>query len=207
MNKLILLVLLLSACGGSKVAPPVVVIDEPIESPVKETLLIRSNDDNKTLVTIKYAADNNYEAMILNATYSQVYRDGIADCANCFSLVRSVILGDDKYCEDCYPLMPAIEYLYRSPGIKVFIVVQDKLTIDFVGAILSTYGFDAVLVSTDEDLLLSSDYNYELALIGETDNINIKWHITDNVNCSAKCISPADAIGFDAVIVPPFHTL
>ena len=58
-------------------------------------------------------------------------------------------------------------------------------------------------MSTNEDLLLNAAYNYPMAIIGESSNANIDWHITSNSDCDAKCISPVD-VGdgvFDGVIL------
>ena len=190
----------LSACGGSTpVNPEPVVIIQPL--PVeKETLLIYDNGGDGSLDTIKHAINNGYEAMILNVTYSQVYRDSIADCVNCFSLVRSVIIGNDKNCADCFVLASAFDYL--KPNMKTFLIINDELTLGFVEALITSKGYsDIVLVSSDEQLLINSSYNYELALIGETNNNNIDWHITENKDCSAKCVSPIGSSGFDGSIV------
>jgi len=204
MNKFILVIsIVLSACGGST-APTVeskpVVIDKP--APIeKQSLLIYDNGGDQTLGTINYAIDNGYKAIILDVTYSQVYRDSVADCPACFVLARSVIISDDKGCDDCFSLSPPLFRLMNN-NMKVFLVVNDELTLHFAEYIASQAGYaDIVLTSTNEELLLSQRYNYELALIGEADNNNIDWHITENKDCSAKCISPSGLSSFDGAIV------
>ncbi len=188
-----LLTVFLASCGSSSTntePPKQPVIVEPVG---KDTIVIHSNTDNKSLSGS--SIDN--QAIIINATYSQAERDKPG-----FSLLDSVILGENKNCIDCFSLSKFFDFYHRDNNIQIFITVQDSLTLGFVEAILSNRGYQAVLVSSDEQLLLSSQYNYELALIGETSNANIDWHITDNKDCSAKCISPINTgLGeFDAVI-------
>lgn len=198
MSKLILaLTILLSACGGSS---STVESPKPVEPPIKSTLIIKSNVDNNTLD----GSLLNYESVIIEATFSQVYRDSIADCSACFELTSAVILGGDIDCIDCMRLNTMLDYLERDNGVQVFITVRDELSFGFVEGLISQRGYsDIVIVSHDEGLLTSSIYNYPSAIIGESSNGNIDWHITSNSDCSAMCINP-DGNGagvFDGVII------
>ena len=195
MNKLILaLTILLSACGEP--VPETM----PETAPVKDTLIIF---DNGNYQAIDKSLD--YEAMIVNVSYSQASVDDARKCPLCFVVETGVILGDDKDCAECLLLPEFLDYYERDRGVKVFIVFSDILSFRFAERILANGWYsDVVLVSANEDLLNDASYNYELALIGETDNTNIDYHITGNSECSAKCISPSGGVGlFDGVIAQP----
>ena len=200
---MLLLLILLTGCGGSdvenvyKANDSLFVVDES-----KDTLIINRSDESSSYAEINTIVSSGSKASILNATYSQLYRDQIGANYWQFVLSMSVILGQDKSCIDCLTLSPILNSILNNGDITLFIIIEDQLTLGFVEGILSTSGMSAVLVSSNEDLLINSEYNYQLALIGETSNPNIDWHITDNKDCSAKCISPTNAgLGeFDAVI-------
>lgn len=198
MIKILLLTVLLSACGGSSTPekPPI------IKPPVKDTLIIHRNTDNTSL----NGASIDNEAIILSAVFSQSERDRLEQCNyTCFNLNESVILGDDKDCIDCYDLSKFLNFYERDHDVMVFITVEDELTFGFVEGMASMNGYsNIVLVSSSEELLLNAEYNYSNAIIGESSNVSIDWHITSNSECSAKCINP-DGVGvglFDGVIYP-----
>ena len=205
MIKYILIAIALSGCGGgsSSLDKPVTKPPVIIDPPVKDTLIIHRNNDDTSLSGA--SVDNG--AIIVNAVFSQFERDRVEACNfTCFSLLDSVILGDDKGCIDCLELSKFLDFYERDHNIQVFIVVEDELSFMFTEGLASSKGYsNIVLVSTNEDLLLNAAYNYPIAIIGESNNTGIDWHITSNSDCSAKCVNPdGDGLGvYDGIINQP----
>ena len=171
---MLLPLLLLTGCGGSNVENAYHKKgDSPSIVDNKNTLKINRSDEPNSYAEINKIVSSGSKAIILNATYSQLYRDQIGDNYSQFVLPMSVVLGKDKNCVDCLTLSPILNSILHNGDITLFIIIEDQLTLGFVEGILS-----------------------------RTSNTNIDWHITDNKDCSAKCISPTNVgLGeFDAVI-------
>jgi hypothetical protein len=206
MNKLIIaLIFLLSACGGSSSTPTVEppVIEPPV---VKDTLLIYKSTDYTSLTSVSNAIyHDDFKAVIVHTTYDKAVHDTAQHCPGCFELTNSVILGEDPECTDCLRLNTFLDYSERDHSVKVFVVIEDSLSFAFAEQMISQRGYsDIVLVSSNEELLLSARYNYELAMIGEPAALYADWIITTDSDCSAKCINPnGEGAGvFDGVIYP-----
>tara|TARA_R110002096_G_scaffold269854_1_gene463749 strand:- start:18 stop:623 length:606 start_codon:yes stop_codon:yes gene_type:complete len=201
MIKLLIAALILTGCGGggseAKTEKPPVAI----ETPVKDTLIIHRN----TVYTSSTSISTDIKAIITKAVFSQEDRYRLDNCNyTCFSPEDSILLGDDKDCADCVLLNHLLYRYERDNGVQVFIIIEDELTLLLTEELLSRRGYsNIVLVSSSEELLLSASYNYSTAIIGESTDTNIDWHITSNKDCSAKCISQVD-VGFgvfDGVIL------
>ena len=192
---------ILSGCGGST---PETVKVEPIEiiKPVIDTLVIHRNTEYKYGSMDGMPSDA--EAVITSVVFSQKDRERLLKCNyTCFIPALSVILGDDKDCVDCKLLTRFLDPYESRHGMTVFLVIEDALTFSFAQHLAGKYGHsNVVLVSSNEELLLKAEYNYPLAIIGESTDSNIDWHITSNSECSAKCINPnGEGLGeFDGTI-------
>lgn len=198
-----LIVLLLVGCGGGGSSEPVTPVTPIIEPVKKDTITIYNNTDYTSLNGASSAVQN-HSAVIVKAVYSQESRERVNNCQNCFTLIDSVIIGDDMECEDCLRLSSFLDYTERDHSLKTFIVIEDDLTLTFAQEIVSTRGYsDIIFVSSSDEILDSIVYNYELALIGESSKY--EWNITTTKDCPSKCIHPLTnnnvAGDYDGVIV------
>lgn len=206
MRYLLIVLMLLVGCGGGGTKKAEAVIVEP--EPVKQTTFIYNNKDYLSLNGLGFAYSDGYEYIYIKVTYDAVERQRVINCGYaCFSLSHSVIIGDNKDCEECLRLSDVISYATET-GLTVFIEVSDDLTLGFAESIASSLGYSDLIIASDSKELLDKPlYNYPLALIGSEVLPDIDYLITDDINnCSSvSCVASEseskESKGFDYAII------
>ena len=196
----------MAGCGGGGAKKAEIAIVE--HEPVKQATFIYNNKDYLSLNGAGFAYSDGYEYIYTKVTYDAAERQRVANCDYaCFSLSHSVIIGNNKDCEECLRMSDVINYATET-GLTVFIEVSDELTLGFAESIVSSLGYsDLIIASNSKDLLDKSVYNYPLALIGSKSLSGIDYLITDDINncssviCVANESESKESIGFDYSII------